>query len=325
MQTRIPRGFVDKYEHQHYAIIGDHKHSAVKICGWTKRALLDEGACYKQRFYGIDCHRCMQMTPALYWCNFRCLHCWRSIEANLGVDMKGFELDDPKQILEKAILAQRRLLTGFKGNDKANKAKWLEAQEPNQIAISLAGEPTLYPRLGELILEARSRNMSTFLVTNGTQPKVLGKLAAENALPTQLYVSLSAVDEAMCDCVNWPAVAGMWPKLLETLELFASLPVRRVIRLTLTKGLNFEQPEKYAELIGLADPDWVEVKSYMAVGYSRSRLGPKHMASHEEIQGFAGEVAKHSGYAFTDQLEESRVVLLSRDKETTRKRRITRL
>ncbi len=321
----IPREFVEKYERQHYAVAGGKKHSAVKVCSWTKRALLGDGYCYKQRFYGIPCHRCLQMTPSLYWCGFRCLHCWRSIEANLGTTMDGFESDEPTQILDDAIRAQRMLLTGFKGNDKVDAAKWREAQDPKQIAISLAGEPTLYPKLGGLIREARCRNMTTFLVTNGTQPEALRELAREGALPTQLYVSLCAVDEGMCCRVNRPAIPGAWQKLVETLRLFPSLNTRRVIRLTLTKGLNMEQPEKYAELIRLADPDWVEAKSYMAVGYSRDRLGPDYMASHQEIRSFADEVARESGFVFTDEQEESRVVLLSRDGETARRRRITGL
>jgi len=129
----------------------------------------------------------------------------------------------------------------------------------------------------------------------------------------------------MCRRVNQPAIPGAWQKLLETLRLFPSLETRRVIRLTLTKGLNMEQPEKYAELIRLADPDWVEAKSYMAVGYSRDRLGPDYMASHNEIRSFAGDIARESGYVLTDEQEESRVALLSRDEEAARKRRITGL
>ncbi len=322
---KVPSEFVEKYERQHYAVVGEKKHSAAKVCGWTKRALLDDGHCYKQKFYGIPCHRCLQMTPALYWCGFRCLHCWRSIEANLGTDMGDFETDSPAEILDACIEAQRKLLTGFKGNEKANKQKWREAQDPKQVAISLAGEPTLYPRLGEFIAEARSRGMTTFLVTNGTQPEALRSLEEQGALPTQLYVSLCATGEESCRKVNQPEIAGAWQKLVETLELFPSLKTRRVIRLTLTKGLNMEAPEEFAKLVKLADPDWVEAKSYMAVGYSRDRLGPDYMASHEEIRGFADEIAEETGFVFTDEQEESRVVLLSRDRETARKRRITRL
>jgi hypothetical protein len=34
-------------EKQNYAVFG--RHSAVKICAWTKKALRDEDFCYKQK------------------------------------------------------------------------------------------------------------------------------------------------------------------------------------------------------------------------------------------------------------------------------------
>ncbi|PIO06056.1 4-demethylwyosine synthase TYW1 [Candidatus Micrarchaeota archaeon CG08_land_8_20_14_0_20_59_11] len=319
----IPQNFIDKYERQQYSLVGEHKHSAVKICSWTKRALLGSGSCYKQKFYGIQSHRCLQMTPSLFWCTFRCLHCWRSIEANLGFDMSSAVLDDPEKILDGAVAAQRKLLIGFKGNEKANAEKWREAQNPNQVAISLAGEPTLYPKLSGLIRCARRRGMTTFLVTNGTQPGALLTLKEQDALPTQLYVSLCAFDKESYARVHQPVIDDGLERLLETLRIYPALPTRRVIRLTLSKGLNFSNPKKYAALIKQADPDWVEAKSYMAVGYSRNRLGPKYMIPHEEIREFSEELARHSGYEITDEQKESRVVLLSRDAQAAANRFIT--
>lgn len=62
---------------QHYGIAG--KNSAVQICRWTKKSLLNEGYCYKQQFYGISSHRCCQMSPSVAWCQNKCMHCWRAI------------------------------------------------------------------------------------------------------------------------------------------------------------------------------------------------------------------------------------------------------
>ena len=128
-------------ERQQYRLAGSH--SAVKIGNWTKRSLLDEGSCYKQRFYGIESHRCLQMTPWLD-CRNRCLYCWRAVEHVL---LKNAKIDEPREIIDSCIESQRRLLSGFKGNEMVNMPKWREAQEPNQAAISLAGEPTLYPKI----------------------------------------------------------------------------------------------------------------------------------------------------------------------------------
>ena len=63
------------------------------------------------------------------------------------------EYDDPKTIIDEAIEAQNNLLCGFFGNDKANKEKLEESKTPTNAAISLAGEPMLYPEIDELIAE----------------------------------------------------------------------------------------------------------------------------------------------------------------------------
>ena len=43
-------------EKQGYRFIG--KHSAVKICRWTRKSLIDERECYKSKFYGIKSWEC---------------------------------------------------------------------------------------------------------------------------------------------------------------------------------------------------------------------------------------------------------------------------
>ncbi len=81
------------------------------------------------------------------------------------------EFDEPADILDGAISAQKKLLSGFGGNPNADKKKLKEAQEPKHCAISLAGEPTFYPGINELIEECGRRGMTSFLVTNGTHQK----------------------------------------------------------------------------------------------------------------------------------------------------------
>ena len=66
-----------RMERQQYAIVG--KHSAVKICGWTKNYLRGQGGCYKFKFYGIASHKCLQMTTSMSCAN-RCIYCWRDYQ-----------------------------------------------------------------------------------------------------------------------------------------------------------------------------------------------------------------------------------------------------
>ena len=80
----IPEEIRKSMVRQHYKIIGNH--SAVKICTWLKKSMRDEGFCYKQKFYGIQSHRCLQMTPWIL-CPNRCLFCWRIIEK---IPIKGY-------------------------------------------------------------------------------------------------------------------------------------------------------------------------------------------------------------------------------------------
>ncbi len=61
---------------QGYQLVG--KHSAVKICYWTRESLVRGRDCYKGRFYGIESHRCLQMSPAIDSCNLHCRFCWRN-------------------------------------------------------------------------------------------------------------------------------------------------------------------------------------------------------------------------------------------------------
>src|SRR5207245_1059218 len=65
-------------ERQGYRIVGEH--SGVKLCHWTKASLTKGVGCYKQTFYGIESHRCLQMTPAVDACNLACQFCWRTQE-----------------------------------------------------------------------------------------------------------------------------------------------------------------------------------------------------------------------------------------------------
>ncbi len=217
------------------------------------------------------------------------------------------EWDPPEVIARGAVEMQRKILTGYGGSEKTDLAKLEEANQPRHVAISLAGEPTLYPYLKELVEEFHRRDFTTFVVTNGTNPEVVAKLK-----PFQLYVSINAPDEATYRRVCNPT-GDTWRNVNETLALLSQVNTRTTIRLTLTRGLNMFNPEAYAGLIAKAEPDYVEVKAYMHLGFSRKRLERSAMPSHSEIADFAAKVAEELDYKIADESEISRVVVLSRD------------
>lgn len=296
-------------EKQQYRLIGNN--SAVKICTWTKKSLKDNGVCYKEKFYGIKSHRCCQMTPDVNFCQNSCIFCWRNLEGT-EKDSKKMIVDEPLLIIEGSLKAQRKLLEGYFGDDKVNKKKIREAQEPMHYAISLSGEPTLYPRLEELIAELHKRGKTTFLVTNGLMPDTLRLLEQKNALPTQLYVSVDAPNKELFFKIDRCSLKNGWELLMKTLDVMKSLKkkTRTTIRITAIKDLNMMHPEQYASLIKKADATFVEVKAYMFVGSSRERLSLSNMPLHEDIIKFAKEICIYSGYKIIDEQLQSRVVLL---------------
>ena len=307
----MPEEIVNLFKKQHYALVG--RHSSVKLCHWLKESIKHDRFCYKQKFYGIASHRCLQMTPVTAWCTHNCIFCWRPMEGFLGTELPK-PWDDPAFIVEESIKAQRKLLVGYKGMPGINMKKFEEAWNPKHAAISLSGEPMLYPSMGDLVEEFHKRGFTTFIVTNGTVPERLEEMIKEDKLPTQLYVSLTAPDIETYNRVNVPMIPDGWERIKTFLEMMNGLPTRTVVRLTLVKGENMHNPEGYAKLIKLANPMFVEAKAYMFVGFSRNRLTINNMPRHEEIKAFAEELVKHlPGYHIEDEYEPSRVVLIMRD------------
>ncbi|HUJ77612.1 MAG TPA: 4-demethylwyosine synthase TYW1 [Thermoplasmata archaeon] len=288
---------------QGYQLTG--RHSAVKLCYWTRQSLVHGRDCYKGRFYGIESHRCLQMSPAIDSCNLSCRFCWRSQGWENDGPMP--EYDDPEGLLDRSIEAQRRILSGFKGDEAIDPARWADSQAPRHIAISLTGEPTLYPRLNRFLELCHARSITTFLVTNGTNPDGLRAL---DPLPTQLYVSVTAPNREVFRRLTLPSDPGAWDRLLESLEIVRGLKTRRVIRHTLVRGWNLGWADAYADLDLLARPNFIEPKGYVYMGRSRQRLGRDHVPEHPEIRGFAERLAARTGYRLLDESPESKVVLL---------------
>lgn len=296
---------VEKLESSGYRFVGSHNHAAAKICHWTKQSILDKGVCYKEKFYGIESHRCLQMAPAVPNCQQKCEFCWRDLSYT-QTQWEG-EYDDPKTIIDEAVKAQNNLLCGFFGNDKANKEKLEESKTPTNAAISLAGEPMLYPEIDELIAEFNRRNFTTFVVSNGQCVDKLKNLENE---PYQLYLSLDAPTKKIYNDVCQPQISEGWDNLNQSLDTLASFNSRTCIRTTCVKGRNMTNPEKYAELIKKTSPDFVEIKAYMCVGSSRHRLTPDNMPTFDEVKSFAQKIGEKCGKKIVNESEVSRVVLL---------------
>lgn len=289
-------------EKQQYRIIGNS--GAVKLCHWMRQKLIHGRPCYKEEFYGIHSHRCLQMTPAVNVCNHRCLFCWRF---HGMTDFGGGAYPEPEELLEGCLVEQRLLVSGFKGDSRCDPALWKEARLPDQVAISLSGEPTLYPKLGEFIELCKRKGMTTFLVTNGSAPKALENLST---LPTQLYVTVAAPNKELFERLCVPQFPRAWDNLMSTLELLPSLSTRRVVRHTLVGDWNIGWEDEYAKLDAVAEPIFIEPKGYVFVGDSRTRMTIDNMPSHAVVREFSIRLADRMSMSVLREREDSRVVLV---------------
>jgi len=297
---------LNELEKKGYRFLGSRRHAAAKICHWTKKSLMDRGICYKEKFYGIKSHRCLQMSPSIPFCHHKCLFCWRDVSITSTEWDDSF--DEPGKIIDDCIKAQRSLLVGYFGNERANRQKLLEAQNPTNAAISLAGEPLLYPSIQELLEEFKKRQFTTFLVTNGLEPVKLKKFSLE---PTQLYISLDAPNQNIYQQLCNPQVERGWSKLNQSLDLLASFKCRTVIRMTCVQGYNMIKEQEYANIINKSNPDFIEIKAYMYIGNSRQRLELNNMPKYEDVHRFAEKVAYLSQREIVNESQESRVLLLA--------------
>jgi tRNA wybutosine-synthesizing protein 1 len=303
---------------------GVYNHSAVELCHWTKKSFADEGNCYKHKFYGISTHRCMEMTPTAMNCENRCVYCWRPTEFYDTLQMPSHLVDEPDVIVNNLIKERERLLSGFYGNQKNDKKKLDESLLPTHYAISLSGEPTMYPKLPQLIkyLKSLKATRSIFLVTNGQEPAMLRRLDDEDALPTQLYLSTNATNRKMFHLINRPRHKDAWERWCESLEFLANARTRTVLRMTMIRGYNEEisNAEDFAQIVSRANPHFVEIKSYMHIGMSVQRLEKNDMLEMSEIRTFVDYlVNKLPSFFIMDESEISRIVVLQNQGRYTKR------
>ncbi|MGQ0795075.1 MAG: 4-demethylwyosine synthase TYW1, partial [Nitrosopumilaceae archaeon] len=278
-----------------------------------------EGDCYKMKFYGITTHRCMEFSPAGMYCENRCIYCWRPMEFYNSMEMSEDKVAEPEQVVANLMEERRKLIMGHYGDPNQDKKKLDESLLPTHYAISLSGEPTMYPKLPQLIkyLKTLSETKSIFLVTNGQEPDMLQRLQDEDALPTQLYLSTNAPNEQVFQLVNKPRYKDSWKRWNTSLEMLSKMNTRTVLRITLIKEYNSgdELIHEFAKMLKHANPHFVEIKSYMHVGRSTNRLEYSNVLDMSEVRHFASELASKSEvFSVMDESIMSRIVVLQNQK-----------
>lgn len=130
---------------QGYKIVGTH--SGVKVCRWTKSMLRGRGGCYKHSFYNIASHQCMETTPSLACAN-KCVFCWRHHTNPVGTNWR-WKVDPPREILDGAMDNHYKMIKQLKGVPGVKSDRFQEAFDIQHCALSLVGEPIMYPHINE--------------------------------------------------------------------------------------------------------------------------------------------------------------------------------
>ncbi|KAG9492593.1 hypothetical protein GDO78_000867, partial [Eleutherodactylus coqui] len=293
---------------QGYRLIGSH--SGVKLCRWTKSMLRGRGGCYKHTFYGIESHRCMETTPSLACAN-KCVFCWRHHTNPVGTEWR-WKMDQPEMILQEAIENHQNLIKQFRGVPGVKADRFEEGMAVKHCALSLVGEPIMYPEINRFLKLLHHREISSFLVTNAQFPEEIRTLEPV----TQLYVSVDASTKDSLKKIDRPLFKDFWQRFLDSLTALAEKQQRTVYRLTLVKAWNVEELNAYADLVKLGRPDFIEVKGVTYCGESSaSNLTMANVPWHEEVVHFVQELADMlTDYEVACEHEHSNCMLIAHKK-----------
>jgi tRNA wybutosine-synthesizing protein 1 len=250
-----------------YNLVGTH--SAVKICRWTKSMLRNQGGCYKNTFYNIDSSRCMEATPSL-GCGNKCCFCWRGSK-HPTIKEWNFLVDEPRDLVKQMISTHAELIHDLKGLPGASKERIELAKTPAHCALSLVGEPIVYPRINEFVTELHQRNISTFLVNNGQFPDQMKALTPI----CQLYLSVDAMQKDKMKELDRPIFTDFWERHEQSVKHMAARKERTVYRLTMIEGYNMDletDVERLAEMIRIGQPGFIELKQMTPAFQGRNNI-----------------------------------------------------
>ncbi len=161
-----------------------------------------------------------------------------------------------------------------------------EALHPNHAAISLDGEVMLFPLMSDFVKEFKKRNMTTFIVTNGTLPERIKNLSV---YPSQLYITLPAPNERVYKKVCRPMIKNGWGNIMNSMNLIESLACRTVVRLTAVKGLNINDRciDEYIKIVEKANPNFFEIKGFTL--QAKALLINKRLKNEKSLQDYFPE------------------------------------
>lgn len=237
-----------------YSLVGSH--SAVKLCRWQKSMMRGRGGCYKWTMYGIRSHQCMEATPSMACAN-KCTFCWRLNTNPTATEWK-WDVDNPQDIVSGMLQSHRDLVKNAKGMPGVTENGFQEAMKPQHCALSLVGEPIIYPRINEFLQTLHEEGISTFLVNNGQFPDAIN--AVGNV--TQLYLSVDGPTREIMKELDRPIFPDFWERFQQSVVNMSKKSYRTVFRLTMIEGINMaeEHIKEYQRIFEVGKPSFIELK-----------------------------------------------------------------
>lgn len=271
------------------------------------------GGCYKHTFYGISSFQCMEMTPSLACAN-KCVFCWRHHKNPVGTSWR-WQVDRPEMLIEKATENHRKMVKQLRGVPGVDPDRFKQASKIRHCALSLVGEPIIYPYINEFLGLLHKQEISSFLVTNAQFPDEMANLPPI----TQMYISVDASTKESLKAVDRPLFEDFWERFLSSIDELSKKGQRTVFRLTLIKEWNMDEISNYVDLILRGKPGFIEIKGVTYCGSSdASSLRMSNVPYHAEVVKFTqmvcDEVNKMNGsplYEVASEHEHSCCVLLA--------------
>ncbi|EPY77572.1 hypothetical protein CB1_001241020 [Camelus ferus] len=177
-----------------------------------------------------------------------------------------------------------------------------EGMTVKHCALSLVGEPIMYPEINRFLKLLHECRISSFLVTNAQFPVEISHFPLSVLLASALPFLM--LQPNLTDTENHDKSLKHYGFLLlvgfENLRFkhrgrlwLSSQQQRTVYRLTLVKAWNVDELQAYAELVSLGSPDFIEVKGVTYCGESSaSSLTMANVPWHEEVARFVCELVE---------------------------------
>uniref|UniRef100_A0A7S2VUF2 tRNA 4-demethylwyosine synthase (AdoMet-dependent) n=1 Tax=Norrisiella sphaerica TaxID=552664 RepID=A0A7S2VUF2_9EUKA len=199
-------------------------------------------------------------------------------------------MDDAKVIVNGAITNHQKMIKKLKGVPGVKPERYKEAFTVRHCALSLVGEPIMYPQINEFLDLLHGKGISSFLVTNAQFPERI-----RNLNPcTQLYVSIDAATKDTLKAVDRPLFKDFWERFISSLKALRGKNITRTVyRLTLVKEWNMGDVSAYCKLLTIGLPLLIEIKAVTYCGDSKaSSLTIKNTPYHEEVCKFGEQICK---------------------------------